>query len=461
MTDDRQHRLGRLLTEWREQAGLSQTELARCIVYDRTTVNHAERGHRVPAAEFWQACDQVLGADGALRTLYEQWQEAKPRRAGTTRQRTPHRVAALQSAALDELPGRMGILTSESDFMVNSDEDPVMAAARESARFSSFAEATNVGPLTLEQLRADIDRIARTWWNRPVISTFVEARELRDRAFELLEGHQQPPQTRDLYLAAGLLCSILAEASLGLGNLAAAETQARTAFLCAELAGHNGLRCWVRGEQSMIAIWDGRPADAVALARSGWDYVPETGTARVRPATIEARAQALLGHADAVDDALDRAKDARQQVVGSDEVGGFMESSVAEQLFYASTANLRIGGEQRYRQVEHDATEAIRLYEAEPTEVRRLSQLVETRLDLAGARLASGDLEGCAEQASEAMRASARRRTFTLDGRLRQLAGRLALAPYRSTPMALGLREEIQTYATAGQARALPVALEE
>jgi hypothetical protein len=335
---------------------------------------------------------------------------------------------------------------------MNPDEDLAMAAARESARFSSFAEGTNVGPHTLEQLRADIERIARTKNNRPVAPVFVEARELRDRAFELLEGHQHPAQTRDLYLAAGLLCGILADACLDLGSLAAAETQARTAFLCAELAGHNGLRCWIRGVQSMIAVWDERPADAAALARSGWDYIPEAGTARVRVASIEARAQARLGCEDAVDDALNRADNARQQVAGADDPGGFMAFPVAKQLFYAGTTNLRLGGEQRYQQVEQDTAEAIRLFEAEPPELRPLGSLAEARLDLAGARIARGDLEGCIEQTSEAIRASARRRTFTFTGRLRQLA----LPPYRDTPAALGLRDEILATGPVDQARTLP-----
>jgi hypothetical protein len=446
--------LGEALTEWRERAGFKQTELARRITYDRTTVCHAERGGQIPAAEFWQTCDQALGAHGALIALYEQWQATKHDQAEAARRRTLHSSAALQPSVLDELYGRVGILTREPDSVMTPDEDPVMAAARESAHFSSFAEATNVGPHTLEQLRADIERIARTYYNRPIAPVFVEARELRDRAFELLEGHQHPAQTRDLYLAAGLLCGILANASLDLGSLPAAETQARTAFLCAELAGHNALRCWIRGVQGMIAIWDERPADAVALARSGSDYIPEAGTARVRVACIEARAQARLGREDAVDDALSRADDARQHVPGVDDPGGFMTFPVAKQRFYAGTANLRLGGEHRYQQVEQDAGEAIRLYEAEPPELRRLGELVEARLDLAGARLARGDLEGCTEQTSEAIRASARRRTFTLTGRLRQLANKLELPPFRSAPAALGLRDEILSF--ADQARTLP-----
>lgn len=105
--------------------------------------------------------------------------------------------------------------------------------------------------------------------NRPVGPLFREVRALRDRAFEFLEGRQPPQYTRDLYVAADVLCGVLANASFDLGRYDAAETQARTAFMCGELAGHNGLRAWVRGLQALIAYWDGRPHDAVRLAEAG------------------------------------------------------------------------------------------------------------------------------------------------------------------------------------------------
>jgi hypothetical protein len=163
----------------------------------------------------------------------------------------------------------------------------VVMAAAESARFGQFAEQSNVGPHTLEQFRADLARIVTTYPNRPVYPIFVELRGLRNRAFELLEGRQYPEQSRELYLVAGMLCGVLANASFDLGWLPAAETQARTAFLCAELAGSNALRAWVRGTQSLVAYWDKRPRAAVELAMDGWRYVPETDAERDAAHAVE------------------------------------------------------------------------------------------------------------------------------------------------------------------------------
>jgi hypothetical protein len=192
----------------------------------------------------------------------------------------------------------------------------VAMAASESAHFGQFAEQSNVGPDTLEQFRADLVRIVTNYPNRPVYPLFVEVRALRNRAFELLEGRQYPEQSRELYLVAGALCGVLANASFDLGWLPAAETQARTAFLCAELAGNNALRAWIRGMQSLVAYWDERPRAAVERAADGWRYVPETGTARVRLASIEARAHARMGDQRETEHALARAEQARDEVRG-------------------------------------------------------------------------------------------------------------------------------------------------
>ena len=73
--------LGDLLAARRSTAGLTQLQLARAISYGRTTVATAESGHRQPAAEFWTACDKVLGAGGDLIRAYEQLAAARQRRS--------------------------------------------------------------------------------------------------------------------------------------------------------------------------------------------------------------------------------------------------------------------------------------------------------------------------------------------------------------------------------------------
>lgn len=335
-------------------------------------------------------------------------------------------------------------------------EREVTMAAAESARFGQFAEQSNVGPHTLEQFHADLTRIVTTYPNRPVYPLFAELRELRNRAFELLDGRQHPQQSRELYLVTGVLCGVLANASFDLGWLHAAETQARTAFLCAELAGNNALRAWVRGTQSLVAYWDERPRAAVELAADGWRYVPETGTARVRLAAIEARAQARLRDRRATEDALARADQARAEVRGPDDPGGMLAFPLGKQSYCAATARLWLGGQDGYADAERDAVHAVDLYAADPPEQRRLGELCLARLDLAAARLGRDDLDGAADQLRDVLAIATQRRIESVMRRLHQVGRTLQRPKYQTCALALDLHDQIHSFNRISARPALP-----
>jgi len=332
----------------------------------------------------------------------------------------------------------------------------VAMAAAESARFGQFAEQSNIGPHTLEQFRADLTQIVATYPNRPVYPSFVEVRELRNRAFELLEGRQHPEQSRELHLVTGVLCGVLANASFDLGWLPAAQTQARTAFLCAELAGNNALRAWVRGTQSLVAYWDDRLLTAVELAADGWRYVPETGTARVRLAALEARAQARLRDQRAAEDALARADQAREQVRGEDDPGGMLTFPVAKQTFYAATARLWLGGQTNYAAAERDAASAVQLYQIDAPEDRRLGELCLARLDLAAALLGRDDLDGTAAEIQDVLAIATQRRTDSVARRLGQVAAALERPRYQTSALVLDLHDQIRDFTRHSTTPALP-----
>ncbi|MEU5428508.1 hypothetical protein AB0H73_23380 [Streptomyces olivoreticuli] len=323
-------------------------------------------------------------------------------------------------------------------------EDEVMAAASESARFAALAEASNVGPHTMEQLEADIRRIVRTYPNRPVGPLFQEVRELRNVAFRLLEGKQPPQYSRDLYFAAGVLCGVLANASFDLGRYEAAETQARAAFLCGELAAHNGLRAWIRGLQALIAYWDGRPGDAVVLTEAGSVFTPESGTAHIRLAAIRARALGQLGRAGDALDSLRTADALREAATDADDLPGGMMAFPAEKgLFYASSTHLWLGGDQHLADAENSAQEAVTMFSSAPAGQRRVGEECLARMDLALARLGRGEADGAAEQVHTVLTSNSRRHTESVAKRIEQFSRRLSVHPAASSPVAIGLREAI------------------
>ncbi|MEV6595496.1 hypothetical protein AB0M36_01375 [Actinoplanes sp. NPDC051346] len=362
-------------------------------------------------------------------------------------------LVAMFDVAASDLFGAPGTQARSVAGGPGEPDEEVAEAAAESARFMMTAEQTNVGPHTLDQFASDLRRIVTVYPNRPVYPLFVELRGLRSRAFELLEGQQYPDQTRDLYLIAGTLCGVLANASFDLGNLAAAETQARTAYLCAELAGHNGLRAWIRGTQSLVAYWDNRPREAVNLAVQGARYVPENGTALVRLASIEARARGQMRDRAGVDAALARARVVREATIGEDDFGGMMSFPQPKQDFYAATARLWLGDPGAIAQAEHDARNAVEAYESARPEDRRLGEENLARLDLAVALLYAPneestsrrlpDLDGAAIEVRAVLEVSARRPTDSVTRRLRQVGVTLNQPRYRGSQLANDLKAEI------------------
>ncbi len=351
-------------------------------------------------------------------------------------------------------PGTEVVPVARQDLAAHHDpptlamEKEFAMAAAESARFAQLAGQSNTGPHTIEQFRDDIDRIVTNYGNRPVYPTFVEVRELRDRAFELLEGRQRPDETRDLYLVAGLLCGILGTASHDLGLISAAKTQLRTAFLCGELAGSNWFRGWTRATQSVVAYWDNNPRAAAELAADGWAYVPEQGTIRVSLASQEARARARLGDQRAADDALARSEQAGESLNGDDEFGGELRFPAVEQARFMGTTRLLLGGPANLAEAERHAGRAIELYEAKPPEDRHLGFQSMALLDLAAAQLGRDNLEGAATNVSNALAITRQRPSETVTRRLGQLANALERPRFQTTSLALDLRDQIRTATT-------------
>src|SRR5947209_3119823 len=181
--------------------------------------------------------------------------------------------------------------------------DVFMGVADESARFLRDTEASRIGSLTLDQLEADLRWLAHSYLNQPLAELFFPTVQLRNTVFALVERNRYPEQVRQLYLIAGQACLLLAKASKDFGSLAAADTHARTAWLCAELADHHDLRAWVRGYQALSAYWDGRPADAVRFVEGGQRF-PARGSAALLLPSLHARAAGLMSDTRAITAAL-------------------------------------------------------------------------------------------------------------------------------------------------------------
>jgi hypothetical protein len=246
-------------------------------------------------------------------------------------------------------------------------EGQVIAMSADRARdFLTRIEATNVGAETLDQFFDDLRRLLVAYLQQPLPTLLSDLVDTQDRAFALLEGQQRPDQTRDLYLVAGITCGLMSMASRDLGASHDAMTQARTGYACADNAGHDGLRVWIRGLQANIAYWAGRWEDALHYAHLGTEAADRSrSTAAVLLASGEARTLGALNRLDEARAAVARAADARDRVQPDelDVLGGLCNFIRPNQLNYAAEA-LSWGSALEASHAERYALESLETYPA-------------------------------------------------------------------------------------------------
>ncbi|WP_081706607.1 DNA-binding transcriptional regulator [Nocardia sp. CNY236] len=326
-----------------------------------------------------------------------------------------------------------------------SERDLIMAAAHEASEHVGRAESTNVGSTTLEQLDADVARIANDYVRIPPVPMMVEMLRVRRRVYRLLEGHQRPVDTSHLYLLAGTLSGLLANASTDLGHYDAAGEQARAAWAYAELCGHNGLRAWTRGMHALIEYWSGRPRRAVALARNGQEFA-ESATATVRLLNVEARIWSALGSAADTGRCLRAAAHARELSATDtlhDAVGGVFGFTDAKASYYAGATYIHLGEAQPALAA---TQRAIALYSNGPSEARSYGAEALARVDCAAAHLINGCLDGAAEALHPVLGLHEDMRIAQLEARLSGVRRRIAAPAFRGAVAARQLDERIEEF---------------
>src|SRR5579863_57687 len=203
-----------------------------------------------------------------------------------------------------------------------SRDDVIADVADESLEFGEWAGMSEVADATIGQYEQQVRRLAREFeFGAPLLPLLLETRRLRDRVTARLRGHQRLDQARDLYLLAAQVCGLLAWQTGDLGNYRAADTHAWTAWMCAEQAGHDGARAWVRATQAKLAYWDGRFTESARLAEDGLSYAP-ADSAGVFLALFQARALARTGQRETANHALTRSDTERSGASAPDLLGG-------------------------------------------------------------------------------------------------------------------------------------------
>ncbi len=351
--------LGDTLYNLRIRAGLTQQELADRTGgrWSRSHIGRVENGDVTPSPDFVEVMDTLLEGGRALveclPVLLLETAKQRSRRhrqrlqgpspsaghAGTTQlfdestlytppstatQTTSSSKARTERAAtpkrepFNREPPNQDPLDQESRSTANRSQFlrttlwAGLGAVLESLRLTLRVEGPAGGPVSHEQLELAVEHYARVYWATPPAVLFDEVRQCRQLVDGMLDQRQRSSRRRHLHLVAGWLSALLGNLSFHLGDYTSARAHLGTAWRLGQAAGHNGLVAWVRGAQSMVALYDGRPEEALAMAREGQALAPNPLVRAQLASWGEARALARMGDRRGVLEAIARGSQAVQ-----------------------------------------------------------------------------------------------------------------------------------------------------
>jgi hypothetical protein len=322
-------------------------------------------------------------------------------------------------------------------------DEIVAAIAEESQEFGEWVGMSEVTDATIESYARQVQHLARDFDHAaPPLPLLLEARRLRDRIAARLRGRLRLDQARDLYLVAAQTCGLLAWQTGNLGSYRAADTHAWTAWMCAEQAGHDGARAWVRATQVMLAGRDGRYTESAQIAEDGLGYASRD-SARVFLALFRARALALAGRHEDARQALDLAGTELGRVSATDLLGGTW--GMTPDRYHSNAAEVQVLLRAPARTLA-EAQQAITLLETALPGERRIWSSVYAHLYSAQAHLQQGNLDGAAASLRPVLDLPADIRNDPILQDLARFRQQLTQPPFADAPLSRDMQEEIETY---------------
>jgi hypothetical protein len=310
----------------------------------------------------------------------------------------------------------------------------LLTAAAQRAHGFALLASTSVASELMEQVYDDVRQLARTYSHRPLPEILGQLVATQDTLFTIIEGGQAPACARQLYFLAGVTCGLPARAAHDLGDPYAALTQARTGFICADRADHNGLRAAIRAWQAVFTYWADRPHDAVRYSQSGTRFATAAGsTTLVWMPSIEARAWARLGNDGRAYELVQHAERMRDQVRPDelDELGGVCTFDRSRQLYTAADALTWLPG--RTKLCRRYCEEAVAAYQDSTAPHWSFAFQAGSCATLAIARIGVGELDGAAEAMAQVFELAAPQRITPVVKSARRVHSVLSNSPLASS----------------------------
>ncbi|MFD7445939.1 DNA-binding protein [Streptomyces sp. NPDC059909] len=353
---------------------------------------------------------------------------------------------------------------ADPDVPVLDLEAEIAMTAQEAQADASGAAAASLSDLTVDQLRDDVNELARAYSSKSPQTVWQETKALREKAEAGRDHTAVPAQQQALLILAGQASALLSQAAFDLGALDGAKRLARTAALYGETARFEPLRAFAAGSLAYIAYYSGQQSQAAGLARQALTFAGLGDVATRRLRAIEARAYGHLGDTASARRAMSAAENVETGATDElhDDVGGefgFTRERVS--MSNASTALLLGDGPG----AEASARRALELAASRPPKQRSTTVLGKAAADLAMARLLSDDLDGAADALATVLSVPVDHRVTGLVNRAAGLRRYLARPHLHGAAVATELGEQLEDFTRGAPQRQLgtpygPLALE-
>ncbi|RSS46202.1 hypothetical protein [Streptomyces sp. WAC08241] len=423
--------------------------------YARAAVQLQEEGRDVAPTPGPRHYERWLRVGGVKTTPYAS--------SGRVLERMFQRPAAelfCPASAIEELGLERSPRASSPPALNESD---LLMTARDAASHSSEAASLYLDEMTLDQLHDDLVQLARNYGRIAPAEAYQTGTTLLNQVQVLLDRTRSPQQHTKLYYAAAQASALLSALSFDLGALVPALTFARSSAQYGKTIENGSVQAYAHGLMALVAFWDSRPREAVRLARRGQEFGGLGDTARRRLYAIEARAHGHLRDAEQAERSI---RDALDQTSGSsdelhDEIGGeFAFDDARTAMSNATTCLLLRDG----LRAEEYAESALDTLSTLPTEEQPIVVAGPAAVDLARARLLRDEIEGAQEALTRVFQVPPHWRSSGLMERLAAARIELTRPGISTSPAALSLAEQIETYSALSPTRRLgatnPLAIE-
>lgn len=253
------------LARRRADNGLSLANVAAQAHVHRGYLHNVEHGRRWPTETVARALDAALAADGALLATWK---------------------------AADQLPYVRATSTDER--------------STELVELVARAEASDVGPTTLEMVDISVEQLARAYTRTPPDELLRDVRVSARQIGSLLDGRATLAQRSRLLTAAGWLAVFAATLHVDLGQRRAAGAARGAAQSLGRETGADEIAAWAVEIDAWTALVDQDWPLAATLAAAGESIAPSGSPAAAQLAMQSARAAARLGDGPQVRAALRR-----------------------------------------------------------------------------------------------------------------------------------------------------------